>query len=472
MQVRQELFIGGAWVAPSSTDVIEVLDSATEQVIGTVPRGRQDDVDAAVDAAGAALDSWASTPAAERAKMLRSVAEHMLRSAEAVASDIAGEVGTPIGLAQALQVERALEIFAGFADVAESYAFTHEAGPSLVVREPAGVVAAISPWNFPLLLALNKVGAALAAGCTVVLKPAEQAPFSLFHFADACAAVGLPAGVFNLVTGYGKEAGEPLAAHPDVDMVSFTGSTAVGKRLMVVASERVKRVGMELGGKSACVVLDDADLTEALTAAVEQAFMNSGQICFAWSRIVVPRARLAEAEAVLARLVEAQVVGDPRDPATTVGPLVSERQRDRVEEYLRIGVEEGAKLVAGGPADSDGQGAGYYVRPTIFSEVESSMRIAQEEIFGPVLAVIPHDGDDDAVRIANDTVYGLHGAVFSADHDRAMAVAGRMRTGVVDINGAKLNIHAPFGGYKQSGLGRELGVQGMEEYLETKSIQV
>lgn len=471
MQVRNSLFIGGEWVAPSSTEVIEVVDSATEQVVGSVPRGQQADVDAAVAAARSAFDAWSTTTPAVRADLLRRIGQEMLKHSDAVAADVAAEVGTPLGLAKALQVERALEIFMGFADVLEGYEFSEDAGVSTVVREAAGVVAAISPWNFPLLLALNKVGAALAAGCTVVLKPAESAPFSLFAFAEACAAAGLPAGVFNLVSGYGPEAGEPLAAHPEVDMISFTGSTAVGKRLMVVASDHVKRVGMELGGKSACVVLDDADLETALATALEQAWMNSGQICFAWSRIVVPRERLAEAEAILSRLVEAQIVGDPREAATTIGPLASAVQRDRVQEYLRIGVEEGARVVAGGP-DGELPEVGFYVRPTVFSGVESRMRIAQEEIFGPVLVVLAHDGDDDAVRIANDTVYGLHGAVFSADHDRAMALARRLRTGVVDINGAKLNVHAPFGGYKQSGLGRELGTHGLEEYLEIKSIQV
>jgi aldehyde dehydrogenase (NAD+) len=349
--------------------------------------------------------------------------------------------------------------------------FEERIGASVVVREAAGVVAAITPWNYPLHQAVAKVAPALAAGCTVVLKPSEVAPLSAFLLAEAAEEAGLPSGVLNVVTGRGA-AGEALVAHPDVDMVSFTGSTAAGRAVAAAAAATVKRVTLELGGKSPAVVLDDADIDEAVRSAVSQCYLNSGQTCIAWSRLLVPRSRQDEAVAVARKVAEEFTVGDPLAGSARLGPLATRDQRERVRSYIRKGVEEGATLVAGGPEPPEGLARGFYVRPTVFADVKEDMTIAQEEIFGPVVAVIPYDDEDDAVRIANGTIYGLHGAVFSRDRERALAVARRLRTGQVDVGGGTYNHLAPFGGYKQSGVGRELGRQGLEEFLEVKSLQL
>jgi len=340
------------------------------------------------------------------------------------------------------------------------------------VREPVGVVGAITPWNYPLRQIASKVAPALAAGCTVVVKPSEVAPLNAFLLAEIVDAIGLPPGVLNLVTGYGPVVGEALAAHPDVDMISFTGSTLAGRRVSERAAPTVKRVALELGGKSANVILEDADLERAVNSGVGACFLNSGQTCSALTRMLVPRGRLAEAEQIAAAAAERFTTGDPFDPATKLGPLVSERQRERVRGYIARGIAEGARLLTGGADAPAGQETGYFVLPTVFSDVTSEMTIAQEEIFGPVLVLIAHDGDEDAIRIANDTIYGLAGAVWSADEERAKLVARRIRTGQVDINGAAYNPLAPFGGYKQSGHGRELGPFGIDEFLEVKSLQL
>jgi acyl-CoA reductase-like NAD-dependent aldehyde dehydrogenase len=363
--------------------------------------------------------------------------------------------------------------FASMADVAERTEWESRVGNSLVVREPVGVVGCITPWNYPLHQICAKVAPALAAGCCVVVKPSEVTPLNAFVLAEIVHDVGLPAGVFNLVPGLGPVVGEAMAAHPDIDMVSFTGSTRAGKRVSEVAASTVKRVALELGGKSPNVILDDADLMRAVPDGIGKCFLNSGQTCSALTRMLVPRERLPEVEAIAAATLEHFPVGDPLQPGSALGPLVSEAQRERVRGYIRRGVEEGARVVAGGEEPPSGfSEAGYFVQPTVFSDVKPDMTIAQEEIFGPVLAIIPYDTEEEAVQIANDTVYGLAGGVWSSDPERAQAVARRLRTGQIEINGAAFNPLAPFGGYKQSGHGRELGTYGLEEFLETKSIQL
>ena len=347
-----------------------------------------------------------------------------------------------------------------------------EIGNSLVVREPVGVVGAITPWNYPLHQITAKVAPALAAGCTIVVKPSEVAPLNAFLLADIIDEVGLPAGVFNLVTGYGPVVGEAMASHPGIDMISFTGSTVAGRRVSELAAATVKRVSLELGGKSANVILDDADLAQAIPDGVAKCFLNSGQTCSALTRMLVPRERLAEAEQLAAAAAEKYAPGDPFDPSSRLGPLVSARQLERVRGYIEKGLSEGARLVTGGAERPDGIESGYFVSPTVFSDVTSDMTIAQEEIFGPVLVLIPYEDEQDAVRIANDSQYGLAGGVWSADEDRAKGVARQMRTGQVEINGAVYNPLAPFGGYKQSGHGRELGPFGLNEFLEVKALQL
>ncbi|MBN8997072.1 MAG: aldehyde dehydrogenase family protein [Rhizobiales bacterium] len=470
----QRFFIGGRWVKPQRDDPpITVFSSATEEALERIPAGSGADIDSAVAAARAAFPAWAALGVKERAGYLRRMAEGLRARAGAIAPLISEEVGMPIEGALGYQTLRAADFLTSFADLGETVAYEEAMGGSLILREPVGVVGAITPSNFPLLLSLVKLGPALVAGCTVVLKPPETAPGSLFHLAEVAEEVGLPPGVINLVTGYGRDVGEPIARHPLVDMISFTGSTAVGRRLLELGSQTIKRAHLELGGKSAAIVLDDADLESSLRSALGQAFINAGQVCFAWSRLLVPRAKVAESEEILTSIAGELRVGNPLDPSTTLGPIVSEAARERVRAHIDGAVREGARLVAGGADMPETVNRGYFVRPTVLSDVKNSMRIAQEEVFGPVVSVIAHDGDDDAAAIANDSIFGLHGAVFSSDHGRAMRLARRVRTGQVDINGFKLGnqLHAPFGGFKQSGLGRELGLHGIHEYLEVKSIQ-
>jgi aldehyde dehydrogenase (NAD+) len=467
---RTELYVDGAWVAPAGTGTIEVVNPATEQVIGTIPEGTPEDVDRAVAAARRAFATWSATSVDERAKYLSRLSETLSARAEEIARTITEEMGSPAKFAQAVQAGLPIAVMGSYAQLVADYDLEETVGNSLVVKEPVGVVGAITPWNYPLHQIVNKVAPALAAGCTVVLKPSEVAPFSAFLLAEICAEVGLPAGVFNLVTGTGPVVGEAIAKHPDVDMVSFTGSTAAGKRVTQLAAETVKRVALELGGKSANVVLDDADFSKIGRIAVAQAFPNAGQTCSALTRLIVPRERQAEVVEQARAAAEAYEPADPTSPDTKLGPLVSAAQRERVLGYVRKGVEEGATLVTGGPDAPSGPG--YYVRPTVFADVTPEMTIAQEEIFGPVLAVMPYDDEDEALRLANATVYGLAGGVWSGDAERAKAFARRMRTGQVDVNGGRFNPLAPFGGYKQSGNGRELGRYGLEEFLEVKSIQL
>jgi aldehyde dehydrogenase (NAD+) len=470
--VRDTLYIGGAWVPSTGSESIEVIDSTSEAVIGTVPEGTIEDIDRAVAAAAEAFPAWSATPLEERTALLTEVGAKLGERMEALADLITHEVGMPLVLSQLVQVGLPINSFSVMAQVAADFTWEQTVGTSLVVREPIGVVGAITPWNYPLHQIAAKVAPALAAGCTVVLKPSEVAPLNAFVLAEIFEEVGLPAGVFNLVTGFGPVVGEALASHRDVDMVSFTGSTRAGKRVSELAAATVKRVALELGGKSANVILDDADLEQAVPDGVRKCYINSGQTCSALTRMLVPRERLAEVEALASATAESFTPGDPFDGETRLGPLVSAVQRDRVRNYIDKGVGEGATLVTGGAGAPDGLETGFFVQPTVFSSVTRDMTIARDEIFGPVLVIIPYDSVDEAVDIANDTEYGLAGGVWAGDPARAQAVARRLRTGQVEVNGGGFNPMAPFGGYKQSGNGREFGSFGLEEFLEVKSLQL
>ncbi|MDI3389523.1 aldehyde dehydrogenase family protein [Streptomyces sp. B-S-A8] len=472
MNHRSKIYVDGAWYPSTGSETTQVVNAATEQITGSTPAATAEDVDRAVSAARRAFEDWSQTPAEQRAKLLDRAVEALLDRQTELATLISQEVGMPYLHSNLIQVGLPVMSFATAAELARSYAFTEQLHNSLVVREPIGVVGAITPWNYPLHQIAAKVAPALAAGCTVVLKPSEAAPLNAFVLADILHEVGLPDGVFNLVSGTGAVVGEAITAHPDVDMVSFTGSTRAGRRVAELAAATVKRVALELGGKSPLVVLDDADLTTAVTRGVTACFLNTGQTCSALTRLIVPRARLAEAEQIAKTIAEAIPVGDPFEPGTVLGPVISDRQRETVRDYIRRGIAEGARLVTGGTEPPEGLDAGYYVQPTVFSDTTRDMAIVQEEIFGPVLVIQAYDDEDDAIRIANDTSYGLNAGVFSADLDRAQRVARRIRSGQVEINGAPWNHHAPFGGYKQSGAGRELGTHGLEEFLETKAIQL
>ncbi|HYH59068.1 MAG TPA: aldehyde dehydrogenase family protein [Thermoleophilaceae bacterium] len=469
---HERLYIGGEWVDPDGSGRIEVRDSTTEVVIGRVPEGTPADIDRAVAAARGAFEGWATTAVEERSALLRAVATELGARGEEIAALISRELGMPFGLSQMIQAGLPAMSFGSMADLILDAELEERVGNSLIVREPVGVVGCITPWNYPLHQIAAKVAPALAAGCTVVLKPSEVTPLNAFVLAEILAAAGLPAGCFNLVTGFGPVVGEAIATHGDVDMVSFTGSTAAGKRVSELAAQSVKRVALELGGKSPNVILDDADLQAAIVDGIGKCYLNSGQTCSALTRMLVPRERLPEAEQIAAAVASQLKVGDPFEPDTNLGPLVSETQRERVQGYIRKGVEEGAKLVAGGADPPPDRDTGYFVQPTVFSDVTPDMTIAQEEIFGPVLAIMPYDSEDEAVTIANDTVYGLAGGVWSGDPEHAQRVARRLRTGQVEINGAAFNPLAPFGGYKQSGNSRELGKYGLEEFLEVKAIQL
>jgi acyl-CoA reductase-like NAD-dependent aldehyde dehydrogenase len=470
--VRDKLYIGGGWVPSSGSNSIAVVDSTTEEVIGSVPEGTVEDIDRAVAAAREAFPGWSATPVAERAALLTAVSAALGERMESLADLITHEVGMPLVLSQLVQVGLPMAAFGSMAEVTADFTWEQTVGNSLVVREPIGVVGAITPWNYPLHQIAAKVAPALAAGCTVVLKPSEVAPLNAFVLCDIFEEVGLPAGVFNLVSGFGPVVGEAIAAHRDVDMVSFTGSTRAGKRVAEVAAATVKRVALELGGKSANVILGDADLATAVPDGVNKCYMNSGQTCSALTRMLVPRDRLSEVEALATAAAESFTPGDPFDGETRLGPLVSAVQRDRVRNYIEKGVGEGATLLTGGAEAPDGLAKGYFVRPTVFSSVTRDMTIARDEIFGPVLSIIPYDTEEEAIDIANDTEYGLAGGVWSSDPERAKGVARRLRTGQVEVNGGGFNPMAPFGGYKQSGNGREFGSFGLDEYLETKAMQL
>ncbi|MET4661456.1 aldehyde dehydrogenase (NAD+) [Streptomyces sp. PvP037] len=461
MKAHDGMYIDGAWRPAAGPGVIEVVNPADEQVIATVPAGTVEDVDAAVRAARAALPGWAATPPAERAARLAALRDVLVARQDEIAETVTAELGSPPKLSQTVHAGVPIAVTGSYAELAATYAFEERTGNSTVLHEPVGVVGAITPWNYPLHQIVAKTAPALAAGCTVVVKPAEDTPLVARLFAEAVHEAGIPAGVFNLVTGLGPVAGQALAEHPGVDLVSFTGSTAVGRRIGAIASGMVKKVALELGGKSANVILPGADLARAVNVGVANVMSNSGQTCSAWTRMLVHHDQYDEAVELAA--AAAAKYGD------RIGPLVSATQRDRVRGYIARGVAEGARLAAGGP-DSPHE-RGYYVSPTVFADVTPGMTIAQEEIFGPVLSVLRYTDEEDALRIANGTVYGLAGAVWAADETEAVAFARRMETGQVDINGGRFNPLAPFGGYKQSGVGRELGAHGLAEYLQTKSFQ-
>ncbi|MEU2263413.1 aldehyde dehydrogenase family protein [Streptomyces sp. NPDC019645] len=462
MKAHDGMYIGGRWRPAAGAGSIAVVNPADEQVIAHVPAGSAEDVDAAVRAARDAFPGWAATAPADRAARIAALRDVLASRKDEIAATVTAELGAPPRLAETVHAGLPLLVAGSYAELAVSYAFEEKVGNSVVLHEPVGVVGAITPWNYPLHQIVAKVAPALAAGCTVVLKPAEDTPLTAQLFAEAVHEAGLPAGVFNLVTGLGPVAGQALAEHPGVDLVSFTGSTAVGRRIGATAGGAVKRVALELGGKSANVILPGADLGRAVNVGVANVMSNSGQTCSAWTRMLVHKDHYEEAVALAAEAVAKYVPGD------RLGPLVSARQRERVRGFIERGVAEGARLVAGGPEAPCG--TGYYVSPTVFADVTPDMTIAQEEIFGPVVSLIEYEDEDDALRIANGTVYGLAGAVWG-DQDEAVAFARRMDTGQVDINGGRFNPLAPFGGYKQSGVGRELGTHGLAEYLHTKSLQ-
>ncbi|WP_407278423.1 aldehyde dehydrogenase family protein [Aromatoleum evansii] len=469
--LRDKLYIGGRWVAPAGSGLIDVIDPSDASVYARIPEGTPADAEAAIAAAHAAFDAWSRLPAVERADYVERVATGLEARRDELAAAIAHEVGMPLKMAGRFQVAGPVGSWKHYAKLAREFQWEERVGNSLVVREPIGVVGAITPWNFPLNQISLKVAPALAAGCTVVLKPSEVAPINAFILADIIAEAGLPAGVFNLVTGYGPVVGEVLASDPRVDMVSFTGSTRAGRRVAERAAATVKKVALELGGKSAAVILDDADLAAAVKGTVSNCLLNSGQTCSAHTRMLVPRAKLQQAAELAAAAASAFKVGPAFAEDSKLGPLVSDVQRERVVGYIRRGVEEGAKLVAGGP-DAAPAGNGFFVAPTVLVVEDRKATVAQEEIFGPVLVILPHDGDEDAIALANDSIYGLGGGVWAGSEEHALAVARRIRSGQIDINGAPWNPRAPFGGFRQSGLGRENGVYGLEEFLEYKSIQL
>jgi aldehyde dehydrogenase (NAD+) len=464
-------YINGTWTPSADPGGIDVVNPANQAVIDRVPAGHPADVDAAVRAAREAFGGWSTTPVAERAQRLDAARQLLEERADQVAAVITADMGSPLVFARKVQVGTPLAVLASYVELLAGYDFGGERiGNALVVREPAGVVGAITPWNYPLHQVVAKVAAALAAGCTVVLKPSEVAPLAAYELADIFHESGLPAGVFNLVSGTGKVTGEAMAGHPDIDVVSFTGSVQAGRRVAEVAAATIKRVTLELGGKSANVILPDADLATAVKVGVAKAVVNSGQTCNALTRMLVAAGSYDEAVHLAARNAERYVVGDPLAEGTRLGPLASSAQRDRVVGYIERGVAEGARIAAGGTEPLPGLETGSYVRPTVFASVTPEMTIAREEIFGPVLVLLAYETEDEAVAIANGTPYGLAGAVWSADQEHAVRIAGRLRAGQVEINGGAFNVAAPFGGFGQSGYGRELGVHGLEEFLEVKAL--
>ena len=470
---HDEHYIDGKWVLAQSAERLEVRDATTEEVMGSIPAGTAEEVNLAVKAARKAFPSWSTTDPAYRGALLKKVAEGILARTEELALIQSREVGTPLGLSRAMHVGLPANTVGAQNDfIAEAFA-EETVGNATVVKEAVGVAGLIAPWNFPLQQVVAKVAPALAAGCTVVVKPSEVAPLTTYALLEIFEEAGLPPGVLNVVFGDGQTVGEAIVLHPDVDMVSFTGSTAVGKRIMALAADQVKRVTLELGGKSPLVILPDGDLSILATRAAGAISLNSGQACSALTRIVAPQSRLQEVEDAVSAAVNKLVVGNPMDEATSLGPVVSGKQRDRVRNYIEVGVDEGARIITGGPTPPDGLDTGYFIRPTVFSDVTTTMRVAREEIFGPVLVIQPYDdslGDDEAIRIANDTDYGLAGGVIGGDPVRTNHVARSIRAGQVEINGGAFNPIAPFGGYKQSGNGRELGKQSIEEYLEIKAL--
>tara|TARA_Y100000741_G_scaffold244100_1_gene187262 strand:- start:143 stop:1570 length:1428 start_codon:yes stop_codon:yes gene_type:complete len=469
MSNNKKFYINGEWVEPSGSETLDVINPATEEVIATIALGNNNDVDAAVAAAQKAFETFSQTTVEERLELLNKITEIIGARSEDLASAITSEMGAPNGLAKAAQAGTGLFHFATTAGILANFSFEEELGKSLIVKEPVGVVGMITPWNWPINQIACKVAPALAAGCTMVLKPTEVAPLNAIIFAEIMDEAGVPPGVFNLVNGDGPTVGAYLSGHPGVDMMSFTGSTRAGIEVAKNAAPTVKRVAQELGGKSANIILDDANLEEAVGRDAFGMCMNSGQSCNAGTRMLVPNSKMEEAKAIAKASMEAVSVGDPESDGTTIGPVVSETQWNKIQGLIQSGIEQGAELICGGLGRPDGLEKGYYVKPTLFANVTNDMQIAQEEIFGPVLVLIGYEDDDEAISIANDTVYGLAGYI-SGSHDRAVQVARRIRTGNMHVNGAGPDFNAPFGGYKQSGNGREWGTHGLEEFMEVKAI--
>lgn len=472
MITHDKLYINGQWVAPNSKDTIKVTDPSTEEICGEVPSGNDDDVNAAIKAAKEAFKTWGQSSAADRSALIKKLSEKVTENMAKIGELCALELGTPLQLSVAVHGGMGVGVVSSYIDVPFEMEKEEQLGNSIIVKEPIGVCSFITPWNFPLHQIVAKVMPALAAGCTMVLKPSSDTPLTAYYFAQLVDECGFPAGVFNLVTGPGRTIGETMCTHPDVDMVSLTGSTEAGQRVGQLAAQSVKRVGLELGGKSASLVLDDADVAAAAGAAGGGITMNSGQVCAVLSRLIVPRAKHAEAVAAAKAAVEATKVGGAFEEGVTMGPVASKAQLDTVTEYIQKGIDEGATLVTGGTTPPEGRNTGYFVQPTVFSDVRNDMAIAQEEIFGPVLAIIPYDTEQEGIDIANDSIFGLSGAVWSGDADRAKRVAKQIRTGQVSVNGGGFNVNAPFGGYKQSGNGRELGPHALAEFVEIKSMQM
>jgi aldehyde dehydrogenase (NAD+) len=474
MRDYDRFYIGGEWVAPAGSGTIEVISPHTEEVIGRVPDGTAADIDRAVAAARDAFDNgpWPRMAPAERAEAVARLADLYAARLGDMAELITEEMGSPITFSQLAQAPQPHMMLSYFADLGKTFTWEDERpglfGPVTVRREPVGVVAAIVPWNVPQFTIMTKLPAALVAGCTVVVKPAPETPLDAYLLAELIDEADLPPGVVNIVPA-GREAGEHLVSHAGVDKVAFTGSTAAGRRIGSICGEQLKRCSLELGGKSAAIILDDADLAATVGWLEMASLMNNGQACVAQTRILAPRSRYGETVDAVVGMVSGLKVGDPGDPTTQIGPLVARRQQDRVEGYISAGLDEGAKIVTGGSRAS-GHDRGWYVAPTVFADVDPGMRVAREEIFGPVLCVIPYDDTEDAIRIANDSDYGLAGTVWTADADRGMDIARRVRTGTYGVNMYMIETCAPFGGYKASGIGRELGPEGLMSYLEYKSI--
>jgi len=471
MKVLDKFYINGEWVTPSAgATYADITNPATEAVIGRLAMGTEEDARRAVQAAKAALPAWSNTTREARIALLeRVMAAYQARIGE-LAEAVRQEMGAPVTLCNTLQAPIGLGQIHATLEALRHFEFESVRGHSTIRREPIGVAALITPWNWPLNQIAAKVAPALAAGCTMVLKPSEIAPLDAVLFAEILHAAGVPAGVFNMVFGDGRVVGAALSSHRDVDMVSITGSTRAGVEVAVSAAPTVKRVAQELGGKSPLIILDDADLRSAVTTGVAQGMMNAGQTCIAPTRILVPRQRYEEAVSIAASVANAIRVGDPADPETAMGPISNATQYKKVQRMIRVGLEEGARLAAGGPGRPEGLERGFYARPTILADVHNGMAVAREEIFGPVLVMIPYDGDDEAIAIANDTDYGLAAYIAGADPERTRRVAERVRAGAVFLNGAMLDIAAPFGGCKTSGNGRECGPEGLAEFLETKTL--
>ena len=471
MHTRDCVYIDGRWVPANGEGKIEVVNPTTEQEIGSVPIGDVTDVNKAIKAARLAFPSWSESSIEERQGYLNALSAAIGERGEEIAELITSEVGTPINYSRMAMVGTPRVVSRSYAKILDSFEWEEEMRNSLIVKEPIGVVGMITPWNFPLHQIIGKVAPALAAGCTMVLKPSKEAPLNAFLLADIMDEIGLPKGVFNLVSGHGREIGETLSSHPEVDMVSFTGSTSAGVSVSRAAAPTIKRVTLELGGKSANVIMDDADIQKAAKMAVYACFNNSGQECSSLSRLIVPTSARDEVVEVISSTLDRYTVGDPMNEGVKCGPMVSARQQESVSGYIASGIAEGATLVSGGEGMPEGLSTGFFVKPTVFADVTPEMTVFREEIFGPVLTISTYETEEEAISMANDSEYGLSGGVWSEDEDRALRVARSLRTGQVSINGGAFNISAPFGGYKLSGNGRELGSHGLEEFLEVKAIQ-